>query len=480
VLSGEFLYTIDGGVVQTVTRVGDAAQRVGVDGGGRVFLQTFDQLALLAPDGSGSGLGLPIGVTFTPGWAVLPDGRIAYADDWNAEPRVLVRTPSWSARPPQATGVWVENVAAPPVLHWTAPAGWGDAVVVPVVRKGTVAARTITDGFDERYYAGMLPFTEEGGVEYGQTYTVAVFSYSPSLNAWSAPVVVTYQPRIPPPAVTGFTAGPGYTVASLHWTNPASGFTSVFVRMTAGATAPTATSGTQIYSGTGTSLLKGGLVPGTTYSFSVFTRNAVGDVSSAVSRTLLGTTLSAHPSASLVSLKAPVTISGTLRGPGGAPVANGVVEVRGRIAGTSTWTPLGYLTTSSTGTYSFVHHPSFTTTYQAKFGGVGTHLGTVAATFTVSVRSAVTAFANSASITLGKTQTIHGSVAPVHAGKQLTIQRYYSGAWHSVGYATLSATSTYTWSVRPAVRGTYYYRVVNPADTGHATGISPTVKFAVV
>ena len=485
VVSHGFLYTISGGTVVTALGVGNAATRVAVDHSGRTLVQEFTRISWLKPDGSRDDLHVSgPGFTGPVHWAVLADGRVVHSDHTTAPARVLATTPAWTAAlPPQVAGVRVENVATPPVVHWTPPAAWGDAIAIPVLRRGTAAARTPTDGADSANYAAgatsaSLPFDEQGGIVYGATYTVSVFSYSPSKRAYSAPVSVTFQPRIPPPSATNLKLAPGVGKATVRWTNPASGITGVVVRMAASTTPPTATSGTVIYSGTGTGVIRTGLAIGRTYSFSVFTRNSIGDHSGPLSGTLTGTTVAMKVSATTVKLKAPVTISGTLRPPGAIFPPDEAVQLLGRRRGTSTWLSLDYYGLDATGTFRFVHRPSFSLEYQVKYPGFGPRLGSYAKK-SVAVRTAVTAAASRTSVPLGGSLSLRGTVAPSHARQQVTIQRYYGGAWRGVGYATLTSTSSYAFPLTPGARGTYYYRVVKRADTDHAEGVSPTVKLTV-
>lgn len=123
--------------------------------------------------------------------------------------------------------------------------------------------------------------------------------------------------------------------------------------------------------------------------------------------------------------------------------------------------------------------PSYSLEYQVRYAGFSPRLGTYATT-TVYVRTRVTAAHSTTSLRLGGSVTIRGSVAPSHRGQQVTVQRYSGGAWRTVGYATLSSTGTYAYTVRPSARGTYSYRVVKRADTDHAEGVSPTVRFSVL
>jgi len=96
-----------------------------------------------------------------------------------------------------------------------------------------------------------------------------------------------------PAAVTGLSVG-ARTASSIHlsWSNPSDAdLAAVVVRVAAGATPPTASGGTVVQSSLATSATATGLAQSTQYSFAVFARDAVGNLSSAA--TITTTTTSA-------------------------------------------------------------------------------------------------------------------------------------------------------------------------------------------
>jgi hypothetical protein len=135
--------------------------------------------------------------------------------------------------------------------------------------------------------------------------------------------------------------------------------------------------------------------------------------------------------------------------------------------------------TSLTGQVSTSVKPSANREYRLLTDASSAYASTPSATVLVEVRQKVTAALSASSITLGQTVTIKGSVAPNHAGQSVTLQRYYSGAWHAVKTATLTSTSTYSFSYQPGSTGTRTLRVYRPADTGHASGTSPNLMLTV-
>ena len=82
-------------------------------------------------------------------------------------------------------------------------------------------------------------------------------------------------PAVNPNPVTGLTATVGVTSqrVTLTWTNPGGTWDTIIVRRATGAYPTTPTSGTSVYSSTGTTVNDNGLANGTTYFYSVFVKN---------------------------------------------------------------------------------------------------------------------------------------------------------------------------------------------------------------
>lgn len=191
-----------------------------------------------------------------------------------------------------------------------------------------------------------------------------------------------------------------------------------------------------------------------------------------------GTALSGATSATVLTYGSAVTVSGWLtRSDTGAGVAGAPVRLYGRRKGTTTWTLLGTAVTTSTGVMSLYHKPAWSLDYRWAYGGTSTLLGSTSATRTVGVRTRVSAVQSRTSFPLGGSVTLSGSVAPTHAGQTIYLQRYVNGAWSTVASRTLSSTSTYAFTIKPASRGTYYFRTYKPADIDHTAGYSPSRSF---
>ena len=98
---------------------------------------------------------------------------------------------------------------------------------------------------------------------------------------------------------------------------------------------------------------------------------------------------------------------------------------------------------------------------------------------TITVAPTVTARLQASTITLGKTITVTGTVAPSHQGQKVYLQRLVNGVWKGAATATLTSASTYTLRAKPPAQGTLTYRVVKRADTDHTSATSPTLTVIV-
>ena len=72
----------------------------------------------------------------------------------------------------------------------------------------------------------------------------------------------------------------------------------------------------------------------------------------------------------------------------------------------------------------------------------------------------------------GHSLTLSGAVSPDEAGKKVLVQRKYGGTWHTLAKRTLSSTSHYRYTLKPATKGTWTFRVVRPASGSNLQGIS--------
>ena len=272
------------------------------------------------------------------------------------------------------------------------------------------------------------------------------------------------------------------TTAHLSWANPtATDYAGTVVRYLPGSLAPgLATVGQLAYTGGGTSVDIAGLSADRAYTFAVFTYDLTGNVSSARVVTLQGAVQQKVTIApSTITYGSSVAVTGVLTDLDGVPLGGVTTNLQSRSPGAATWATLSTFTTSLTGQVSTSVKPSANREYRLLTDASSAYASTSSAAVLVRVRQKVTAALSASSITLGQTVTIKGSVAPNHAGQSVTLQRYSSGAWHTVKTATLTSASTYSFSYKPGSTGTRTLRVYRPADTGHASGTSPNLMLTV-
>lgn len=251
------------------------------------------------------------------------------------------------------------------------------------------------------------------------------------------------------------------------------------IRYAEGPTPPaTIDEGAAAYDGLRRSVSVGGLAPTTQYSFSVFAVDWAGNVSAPISETL--TTARASSFASSLSRTAlrygqQVAVHGHLTDTAdGTPLAGRSVALYARRSTSTTWTRVATATTDVDGKVSALHGPARHTYYSWRHASDGTQGSASSPARLVKVATAVTAAFSDATIRLGQTTYLRGSVAPGHPGQYVYLQRYYGGAWHGVTSKKLTSTSRYSFAIKPTTRGTGRYRVVKRADTDHSTGVSAT------
>lgn len=88
---------------------------------------------------------------------------------------------------------------------------------------------------------------------------------------------------------------------------------------------------------------------------------------------------------------------------------------------------------------------------------------------------AVTISSSAATLDLGRSFTLKGTVSPNAAGKSVAIQRKYAGgSWTTIAHDTLSSGSQYAKSIKPTKAAVTSYRVVKAATGSRRMGISAT------
>jgi hypothetical protein len=285
----------------------------------------------------------------------------------------------------------------------------------------------------------------------------------------------------PPPPVTGFDATGAYASASLHWTAPAgTPLGQIVVRRNAGTTPPALPNvGTGVYAGTGSSTTAAGLANSTSYAFRAWVKDSSGKFGPGVSTTLIGSRSTAAASSASIAYGGAVTLySRVTRIDSNASSVVGVpVSLYGRTKNSSSWREVARVTSSSSGSVSYVHKPTVSTVYQWGYNGSPDLLGSRSGNATVEVRPTITANLSSAAIKLGGSTVLYGYLRPQHPGQTVYLQR--SPNWATVSTGKLNTTGNYGFTIKPTARGTYSYRVVWLADGDHATTVSATKTFTV-
>nr|WP_238351188.1 S8 family serine peptidase [Kribbella shirazensis] len=274
---------------------------------------------------------------------------------------------------------------------------------------------------------------------------------------------------VAPRAVGSFDGSGLYLAANLSWKVPAmSDLDQVIVRRNVGSRAPTISTGTLVYAGTGSAVKDTGLAQSTTYTYGAWVKDRAGKVSPIAATQLLGMKSGIRLTSTLVSYGGAVTVRGSTLRIDNVAYAGLPVNVYVRPKTSSKFTLLAALKTSSTGTVSVTHKPLVSSVYMLTFPGNGDLMGTRTPDVTVQVRPTISAVLSPSSIRLGGTTAFSGYVAPAHYGHPVYLQQYGNKVWRSIASVKLSTSGKYAFGIRPAVRGQIAYRVFFPGDADHA------------
>jgi hypothetical protein len=274
---------------------------------------------------------------------------------------------------------------------------------------------------------------------------------------------------VAPRPVGSFDASGLYLAANLAWKVPAmSDLDQVIVRRNVGSKAPTLSTGTLVYAGTGSAVKNTGLAQGLTYTYAAWVKDRSGKVSPVATTQLLGMRSGIAVTSTLVSYGGSITVRGSTLRIDGKAYAGLPVNVYVRPTTSSRFSLLAATKTTSTGTLSVVHKPLVSSVYMLTFPGNADLMGTRTVDVTVQVRPTMSAVLSPASIRLGAATAFSGYVAPAHAGKPVYLQQYGNKVWRSIASVKLSTSGKYAFGIRPAVRGQIAYRVWFPGDADHA------------
>lgn len=177
--------------------------------------------------------------------------------------------------PPQISnlkGTVPEGETPQIIWTWENPEDENFEGMILVGKKGS-APNSPTDG-TQLYKGTSNTFTQTEGVEWDNTYYARGFAYN-SQNAYqmdATGAIASVTPSNVPDQVTNFTLTPNKSKAILNWENPTNQSYSVTkVIQKVGSDPQTPEDGTEVYSGTGTTVTVTNLQEGIDYHFAVFT-----------------------------------------------------------------------------------------------------------------------------------------------------------------------------------------------------------------
>jgi titin len=172
-------------------------------------------------------------------------------------------------------------------LNWTNPASGTYASLYICRAQGAVAPTLPCGGIT--LAASAVSYVDSNQLLPGTQYTYTVFTSNASgVGSSGTHVTTTTLQGSAPPNVTGLTATPTSTSVTLNWTNPTptGTFAGVYICRAAGAVAPTLPcGGVAVAAPNATYPDSFQLLPGTQYTYTVFSSTASGITSSGVSVT---------------------------------------------------------------------------------------------------------------------------------------------------------------------------------------------------
>lgn len=199
------------------------------------------------------------------------------------------------------------------------------------------------------------------------------------------------------------------------------------------------------------------------------------DVVMSDSSVVAGPTFTVLPTLSLIGSTGSVFYPSTVRltatlSSGGAGLAGQSVTLQTRPAASQTWGNGPTATTGSNGAATFTMRPVANTVYRAAFTPTASYGAATSNSVSVHEHPSIT-FPLPTTMPILTSIKVKGSVRPVQTG-QVALQRYYSGAWHTVGHGTLSTYGNYTVTIKLPAKGTFSYRVrrySDPTQAGNTT-----------
>lgn len=314
----------------------------------------------------------------------------------------------------------------------------------------------------------------------GGSVDMSRYNGSPSMLNWFTSNWTNTFPETAPFAPLSVSAAAGDASARVSWMPNDDGgrpVTSYVVTASPGGQTVTVP-------GTATSATVGGLTNGTTYTFSVQgVSDAGAGQQSAMSNAVtpaIAVTLTAAWTPHWAFWGSSSAVVGRLaRRSNGAGLAGKTVYLYTKASTSPTWSQRAVLTTASDGTVRLPIRMSVNTDAYVAFYGGGGYPGAKSPKVVGTATPRITVKQSTASIRLGQTSWLAGSVSPVRAGQRIYRQEYKSGRWVSVAATTVSSTGGYSFPVRGSIRGSYHFRVLLSATASYGLAYSPTVGLRV-
>ncbi len=189
-------------------------------------------------------------------------------------------------------------------------------------------------------------------------------------------------------------------------------------------------------------------------------------------------TLGITSSAGAVAAGRPVLFTVRATSSDGAPVVAEPVDVLSRQGGTTTVLRIGRVTTDGSGAASLSWTPRVTAEYTLRLASGAPSQTTRQV---VHLQPRLASGAAPATVGLGGTSVLRGSLAPAYAGARLQVQRRAAdGTWRGIAAIATSGTGAWAWSVRPGTPGRFVFRVVLPARLAHLGAASPAAAVQVL
>lgn len=212
-------------------------------------------------------------------------------------------------------------------------------------------------------------------------------------------------------------------------------------------------------------------VPNAAHSGSVVLRTPSGDVTAPPFTVIPTATTTASPHS--VVYPATVSVTGALTS-GGIGLPGQPATLQSRTAGFATWVNGPTATTDSAGQVRFTARPLSTMAYRIAYGATSSYAAVTSNDVTVVQHPLVSRTLPSLAPIL-TTMHVTGSVKPAQTGA-IQLQRYYSGAWHTVARGLLSSTGHFSLPMKLGTKGTFTFRVRRPSNTHQAGNVSTSGK----